>query len=560
MIDATGAAAPPVSHVTTPRTSYVSRVRPAWLLAAICMVSTIATIAAMRRTSPTFDEVVLYTAGARGYHNGGTFDLAPDHPPLMQYVYGLPVFLSSPTYPSDQGFDTQSPGYRYAYARRMLYDSGNDPNKMTFLGRLPAVLFVLLLILATYSFTRRRFGTTAALIASVLVAFLPDVLAHGGVAYNDLPLALAYLLSVWALDSVLRAPSWQRGMLAGASVGFALGVKISAVALGPVAVVLLLLELVHRGRDFKWLGQIARATCVALVAAYLTLVLIYGGDLTLQQFQFAFQSKFRHVTTGHGAAGFLLGKASPQGFWYFFPVAFLYKTSAALHVLSLIALAALLKVDVPNGRALLNHSLRAPLIGVAVFTAVLLTSSLNIGFRYALPVLPLFCVMVAAGVAYLWKVGPGKLRAAILVLLTWLMIAPLTYYPNFLAYISEYGPGRDRGSEVLVDSSLDWGQGLIQLGEYLREHNIERVYLSYFGSGRPDAYGIDYEPLHSFFSLRPSTLRKPNAATPTHVVISATNLQGAYFATDPFSRFRDAEPEAVVAGTMYVYRIGDHAR
>jgi hypothetical protein len=175
-------------------------------------------------------------------------------------------------------------------------------------------------------------------------------------------------------------------------------------------------------------------------------------------------------------------------------------------------------------------------------------------------VLPLFCVMVAAGVAYLWKVGPGKLRAAILVLLTWLMIAPLTYYPNFLAYISEYGPGRDRGSEVLVDSSLDWGQGLIQLGEYLREHNIERVYLSYFGSGRPDAYGIDYEPLHSFFSLRPSTLRKPNAATPTHVVISATNLQGAYFATDPFSRFRDAEPEAVVAGTMYVYRIGDHAR
>jgi hypothetical protein len=560
MIDARREAAMPVSHVTTTRTRRLPRLRPVWVLAVICIASTIATIAAMRRTSPTFDEVVLYTAGARGYNNGGTFDLAPDHPPLMQYIYGLPVFLSSPTYPSEQGWDTQSRGYRYMYARQMLYENGNDADKLTFLGRLPAALFVLLLILATYSFTRRRFGMTAALIASVLVAFLPDVLAHGGVAYNDLPLGLAYLLSVWALDSALREPGWQRGLLAGASVGFALGVKISAVALGPVAIVLLSLELAHRGFDFKWIGKIARTTLVALVAAYLTLVLIYGGDFTLQQFQFAFQSKFRHVTTGHGAAGFLLGKASPQGFWYFFPVAFLYKTSAALHALGLIAAAALLKVELPNLRAMLTHSLRAPLVGVAVFTALLLTSSLNIGFRYALPVLPLFCVMIAAGVAYMWKLGSDKLRAAILVLLTWLIIAPLTYYPNFLAYISEYGPGRDRGSEVLVDSSLDWGQGLIQLSEYLREHNIDRVYLSYFGSGRPDAYGIDYEPLHSFFPLQPSKLRKSDAAPPTHIVISATNLQGAYFMGDPFSKFRTAEPEAVVARTMYVYRIGDHAR
>jgi hypothetical protein len=560
MIDAMRESAPSDGQVAARRTSWLASVPPAWTLAAICLVSTIATIAAMRRTSPTFDEVVLYTAGARGYHNGGTFDLAPDHPPLMQYVYGLPVFLSSPTYPSEQGWDRQTPAYRYLYARQMLYDSGNDPNRLTLLGRLPAALFVLLLILATYSFTRRRFGTTAALIAAVLVAFLPDVLAHGGVAYNDLPLALAYLLSVWALDAVLREPSWQRGVLAGASVGFALGVKISAVALGPVAIVLLLFELMHRGIDFKWIGKIAQAILVALIAAYLTLVLIYGGDFTLQQFQFALQSKFRHVTTGHGAAGFLLGKASPQGFWYFFPVAFLYKTSAALHVLGVIALAALLKVEMPNKRALLSHSLRAPLVGVAVFTAALLTSSLNIGFRYALPLLPLVCIMVAAGVAYMWDAGQRKLRPLILALLAWVMIAPLTYYPNFLAYISEYGPGRDRGSEVLVDSSLDWGQGLIQLGEYLREHDIDRVYLSYFGSGRPDAYGIDYEPLHSFFALPPSKLRKPEATSPTHIVISATNLQGAYFRGDPFGKFRDAEPEAVVARTMYVYRIGDNAR
>jgi hypothetical protein len=203
-------------HVSPAERGWMQKIRPAWLLAAVCIISTVATVAAMRRTSPTFDEIVLFTAGARGFHNGGTFDLAPDHPPLMQYVYGLPVFLSQPNYPSEAGQDTRPVGYRYRYAAQTLYDSGNDPRKMTWLGRLPAAVFVLLLILATYSFTRRRFGTSAALIAAVLVAFLPDVLAHGGVAYNDLPLAFAYLLSVWALDDVIRAPTWQRGILAGA--------------------------------------------------------------------------------------------------------------------------------------------------------------------------------------------------------------------------------------------------------------------------------------------------------------------------------------------------------
>jgi hypothetical protein len=536
---------------------------PRWpliVLACIALISTVATIAAMRRTSPTFDEVVLFTAGARGYHNGGTFDLAPDHPPLMQFIYGLPVFLAKPTYPSETGYDTRATGYRYLYARQFLYDYGNDPRRITFLGRLPAPLCVLLLILATYSFTRRRFGTTAGLIAAALVGFLPDVLAHGGVAYNDLPLALAYMAGVFALDNVIRKPGWQGGVVAGIAVGLAFGVKISAVALGPVAIVLVVLELLRRGVDFEWLKRIVPATVVALAGAYVTLALIYQGDFAMKGFQFALTSKFQHVTTGHGAAGFLLGQKNPSGFWYFFPVAFLFKTSAALHVLALVALVAMLKADFPKWRELLGHQLRAPVIGAGIFGAILLTSSLNIGFRYALPVLPLLCVLIAVGVAQMWQVGSKRLRAVILTLIAWVMIAPLTYYPNFLAYISEYGPGRGRGSEVLVDSSLDWGQGLIQLGEYLREHNIQRIYLSYFGSGSPNGYGIDYEPLFSFFALPPSRLKQPNAPQPTHVVISATNLQGAYFTGDPFAKFRDMEPEAVVAGTMYVYRIDQNAR
>jgi hypothetical protein len=199
--------------------------------------------------------------------------------------------------------------------------------------------------------------------------------------------------------------------------------------------------------------------------------------------------------------------------------------------------------------------LRVPVVATLVFGAALLTSSLNIGFRYALPVLPHLCVLIAAGITYMWRTSGPRLRAAVLALVAWAVIAPLTYYPNFLAYISEYGHGRGRGSEVLVDSSLDWGQGLLQLRDFMRRHQIPRVYLSYFGSAMPDGYGIDYVPLHSFGPLPPSKLSKPDAPEPQYVVISATNLAGPYFNGDPFAKFRAIEPDAVVAQTMYVYRI-----
>ena len=532
----------------------LAALKPAWILAAIIAVSSTATILAMRRTSTTFDEIVLISAGARGYTNG-KFDLAPDHPPMMQYLYGLPVYLTHPNYPSEKGYDTQDIGYRYLYARQFFWESGNNAEQATFLGRLPAALVAALLVLLTFAFTRRAIGNGGGLLAATLVAFLPDVLAHGGVSYNDVPLTLTYFLAVWMLDRMVRDPSWKRSLIAGASVGLALGVKISAVALGPAAVVLLVIEAVRRGRDVKWIVRMVPAIVISLIAAYLALVVIYRGDFTLSQFAYAIHKTFGHVTKGHGASGFILGHANPKGFWYFFPLAFFFKTSAALHVLMLIAIVALLKLDFPKFKDLLASPLRVPVVAAVVFGLLLLTSSLNIGFRYALPLLPHICVLTAAGVTYMWRTGGQRLRMLIVALVAWVIISPLSYYPNFLAYISEYGPGRDRGSEVLVDSSLDWGQGLLQLREYLREHHIDRVYLSYFGSARPDGYGIDYVPLYSFFPLGPSALSKPNAPEPKYIVISATNLQGVYFRGDPFGKFRNIEPEAVVAHTMYVYRI-----
>src|SRR5206468_6358561 len=170
-----------------------------------------AIVLTMRRTSTTFDEIVMIAGGARGYHTGA-WNIAPEHPPATQYLYGLLPYLAGAHYATETGAHELAERrgdfrYRYRYGAFFFSSSGNDPERMAFLGRLPAALCALLLVTLGFAFARRHYGDGAGLLAATLVAFLPDVLAHGGDAYNDLPVALAYFFAAWPIQEVERPPS-----------------------------------------------------------------------------------------------------------------------------------------------------------------------------------------------------------------------------------------------------------------------------------------------------------------------------------------------------------------
>jgi hypothetical protein len=344
----------------------------------------------------------------------------------------------------------------------------------------------------------------------------------------------------------------------------ALGVKFSAVALLPLALLIAGCEFAARPRDrAAWLARLLPATAVAGAAAYVMLVAIYRGDPTLAEFRFGLDFTFRHVGQGHDAPAYLLGETSPTGWWYFFPVALLFKTPAALHVLGLLALAGfgttIASTDANTRdrlRALLSSPLRAPLAALLVFGWALLTSSLNIGFRYVLPVMPLLCIVIAVGAMQLWRSGRRLLRIAVPACALWYVAAVATHHPHYLSYISEYGPARERPDLVLLDSSVDWGQGLLALRDHMQRRGIERVYLSYFGSADPAGYGIDFVPLPSFFPI-PSRPLTAGQAAPQWAAVSATNLHGIYLPGDPLAQLRQIEPDTVLANSIFMFRIND---
>ncbi len=523
-------------------------------LAALLIVTGATIVGGMLRSSATFDEIVAVAGGARGYHTGD-WAVMPEHPPLTLYLYGLPVYLSGINYPPEIG-PIGGPGVpmarRYEYARDLYWELGNDPERVALLARLPAVLCALALIALASLFTRSVAGPSAGLLAALLVAALPDVLAHGGVAYNDLPMALALFAAVWATDAAVRRPSWRSAVVAGALIGIAAGVKNSAVALAPIGVILLSWEALARPRDVAWRKAVGAAALVAVVVAYLTLVVVFRGDVLLVEYRSGLRWAFGH-THEMRVPAYLLGQRSEGGWWYYFPVAFIFKTSAGLHVLMVLALGTF-AVAARRRQLSLVAPLRPMVVLASVFLALLLMSDLNIGFRHAMPVLPPLCVMTAVGVHRLWRTAGRALGTVVVASTSWMVIHVAGHYPHFLAYLSEYRPGVEGNYQVLADSSLDWGQGLLELRDFMHENGIASVYLSYFGSAPPSGYGIAYVPWESVLTL--ATLEEP-VPTPRWAAISATNLAGQYLRRDPFARFREVPPDRVLARTIYLYRIED---
>ena len=503
----------------------------------------------MLRTSATFDEIVFLSVGARGIRTGD-FSMVDDHPRLAQYLFGVPAWLEAKHYPGEDVHWSWIS--RYQYSRVFLWGVGNAPERILMTARLVALMLGLGTVLAVFFLSRRYLGEWGALLAAGLTAFLPDVIAQSGVAYNDIAVTFGFVVGVHLLDAAVRRPTRGRIALAALATALAACVKYSGLLLFPVLAGLVALEASSgRWRDREWIRSIAAGVPVFAAVAWVTVALLYLGDWTLSDFFRGIQALARSSSAGRVA--FLLGESKDGGWWYFFPVAFALKTPLAFQLLLAAAVAVALTSASRRGGPVLRecaaHPVRAPLVGVVFFLAVAMLSGFNIGVRHVLPTMPLLCILAAAGAKALWTGGGRIARTAVGVLVAGFLLSSLRAYPNFLSYLSEDALGRGP-RETLVDSNTDWGQGLVQLRDYMRSHRIDRVALAYFGSAIPEAYDIRYVPLPSFLEL-PDHSEEGQA--PRFIVVSATLLTGAYVQGDPYAALRHARPVAIVGGSLYVF-------
>ncbi|MDD5099248.1 MAG: hypothetical protein PHP35_02810, partial [Candidatus Colwellbacteria bacterium] len=70
----------------------------------------------------------------------------------------------------------------------------------------------------------------------------------------------------------------------------------------------------------------------------------------------------------------------------------------------------------------------------------------------------------------------------------WLGVETAIVTPNYLSYFNEIGGGTKKGYENAVDSNYDWGQDLKRLSSFVKENNINKIAVDYFGGGNPKYY------------------------------------------------------------------------
>lgn len=261
--------------------------------------------------------------------------------------------------------------------------------------------------------------------------------------------------------------------------------------------------------------------------------------------------------TARGRQSFLDGRTDILGFRSFFPKAFLYKTP--LPLMGLLVVAAVTPfVRRTQTRATAAPTPPAPARSVwrflydtapltvffAIYWYLSTRSQLNIGHRHILPTYPVLFIFCGAG-ALLWESGHRILRALPLALLALFIGASLLAYPNYLAYFNLIAGGPSRGYRHLVDSSLDWGQDLPGLRDYLARRRAEGfggdAFVSYFGSGGDRAlahFQVRAEPLASSW---PEGDGIDPRLRPGLYALSATNLQQVYSRLHDWTAEREAE-------------------
>jgi hypothetical protein len=250
---------------------------------------------------------------------------------------------------------------------------------------------------------------------------------------------------------------------------------------------------------------------------------------------------------------YIFGTYYPSAQWFYFPSVFIVKSTLAFLILcGLLPLCAKLW-----GKAL-QREMFFLVIPPAIYLTVAMFSGINYGIRHLLPIYPFLIVLVSFAA---WNFGQRHraLAALVAALMVFHSASSLRAFPNYIPYSNELWGGPSKTHEILADSNVDWGQGLVAMKQYIDQRHIENCWFAYFGKLIVDVsyYGIPCKPLPTAFA---DMLRMPMPIVPPQVdgpvFISATEVTRTYWRADwinPYLPFQGVRPTALIADYILVY-------
>jgi tetratricopeptide (TPR) repeat protein len=544
-----------------------------------------------RRDSITWDEDDHIFAGYMSWKHAD-FGLNPEHPPLVKLVAALPLLNMPLKVPAlqDRFFKTEA----FLDGKDFLFK--NDADAILFRARMAASVFSIALLVLVFLAANEMFGLFAAFIALGLLAFDPNLIAHGAVVGTDAGLSCCMFASIYAFYRYVKAPSISRLVIVGFATGLALAAKHTGILVFPMLLLLTFCELLEGPPQKE--GSPAQPSFVRR-AGNLALALVLIGTIATgilwAFYGFRYQARpaglqlnpplaeylqqlsrpreiwlLQTVSRFHllpesyiyGLAdvrimsdfytSFLLGRIYPHGVWFYFPVAFAIKSSFTFLILLAVTLWALFTRRFTRWREVLFLT-----IPPVFYLIIAMSSGMNIGVRHILPMYLFLSVLIGGAAAILIK-RDRRWAYAVVVLLAYQAASTVRIYPAYMAYANELWGGPSQTYKLLSDSNADWGQQLKDVKHYLDTHNIKDCWFIYFAEGPVNAnyYGVPCKLLPTMDSMWVhEELQAPRAIDGT-VLISAGDLSGFEFGPgelNPYEQFKSLKPKAVIDYSVFVY-------
>lgn len=555
-----------------------------WVILPIfATVFTVMAIVSLRQKSATWDEPIHLTAGYVALAKSD-YRVEPTHPPFLRMWAALPLLAMKGVNADASTIEGVPPAewmpQGYGFAHRFLYLE-HDADRLLYAARAMTLVWGLLLGILIFFWVRDWLGPATAVLALAFYTIEPNIAAHGRLVTTDFGVTCFIFGAIYFLWRSCRRLSVTN--LAGLTLFTVLAVvsKFSAVLLGPIVIVLLGIAVALRvGISAKRAVAVVMLLALASVAGIWAIYGMQYAPSTSQTWLLSerdFPVAQERVPTLSGVVGWIdrhrllpnaftqgfflsqatsrlsayfAGEVSAEGWWYYFPAAFLVKTPSVLIALFFAGVVLL----IPAFRR--HNALDGAfiVIPIAVYMGFAMESRINIGLRHILPVYP-FVLLAAAAAAkqlMMWRPPVGRSVMAVAGAL-WLAGFAMVY-PHTLTFFNVFAGGPGGGLAYLSDSNIDWGQDLKPLKSWMERKNLSQINLAYFGTASPDYYGITCTHLPGAPFFAESLISRP--VLPGYVAISSTILSGVYLTPDWrlfYRGFLSKKPVATIGNSIHVY-------
>lgn len=480
--------------------------------------------------SATSDELCHIGDGLAVIHYGD-FRMNPEHPPILKVLSALPVYLIyPPPFDSYEQLRQLSPwrlGFQGPFAYHTLFFSDDVPAQYRlFVARMVPLGIGLLGGWLAWRWGRRiGGGKTSAACAAFLLLFYPEYIGNAGFVTFDVPLMVTCAFVATAAWHWWRRPGWKSGAV------YTLACMIAPFVKTPGAVFVIAASLLVAAFPFlpprrATIRQTALLALAVTAGIFLMAWTVYGfryaplesGAIDYNPNPYfppivsdkqttitktvnmihrwhilpeAALSPLAHLDRFSTRWYFLNGETSTSGWYHYFLVTFLLKTTPALIAACLIPIVHWFAGGrrTPSLRGMKAWKLAILWIPFAVLAFLTITSRINYGHRYILFLYFPLCATIGALCGKWLEAGGWRRIAAALLLLSHITSFALAF-PHFSTYFNFITGTPYKALPYVRENNTDWGQDVARLGAWVRNNGVQRMNLALYGLNAPAQYAM----------------------------------------------------------------------